>query len=221
MRDTRSPVMNAQQRGVRFTVTAAILFSALLLVGFVYTQSRPKHLSPEELQSYHTWLFEQPRELSTFELLDHDEQAFRHDNLQGHWSLVFFGFTYCPDVCPATLAQLTQFHEQLPAEVAADTRIYLVTVDPARDTPEQLRQYVTYFHPDFKGITGEFMSVYQFATELSSPFVKVPGGGDAYQVEHSANIALINPRGHFVGFFRPPHDISRMSVAYQSVRAQR
>lgn len=213
-----SEVSKRQQRGIRITVAVAVAFSLLLVTGFVYKLTAPRQMSAEELRENNAWLFEQPRELSPFQLLDHNGAPFHRADLQGHWSLVFFGFTFCPDVCPTTLAQLDEFYDELPPKIAADTRILLATVDPARDDPARLKEYVTYFNPRFKGITGEFMAMHQFAVQLNSPFVKVPGGGDNYQVEHSANIALINPRGHYVGFFKAPHDVSRLLLTYQSIR---
>ncbi len=221
MSTSPSTTSSEQRRGIWITVVAVALFSAVLVTGFVFKLTAPRHLSMEELQVNNAWLFDRPRELSAFQLVDHDNKPFHLANLQGHWSILFFGFTFCPDVCPTTLAQLDEFYGKLPPQIAADTRVYLVSVDPARDTPERLKEYVTYFNPRFKGITGEFLALHQFATQLNSPFVKVPGGGENYQVEHSANIALVNPRGHYVGFLKAPHDISRMLLTYQAIRAQR
>ena len=134
------------------------------------------------------------------------------------YKLVFFGFTYCPDICPTTLAQLKLFYQELDPEVQADTQIWLVSVDPARDTPEQLDSYLEFFHPAFRGMTGDFLEIHRFATALNIPFAKVPGGGDEYMVDHSANVALVNPEGHSVGFFKAPLDISKMQRNFLTIR---
>jgi protein SCO1 len=97
----------------------------------------------------------------------------------------------------------------------------MVSVDPGRDTPEKLHEYVRYFNPEFRGVTGEFLTVHQLATSLNIPFAKVPGGGENYQVEHSGNIALINPNGHYVGFFKSPHELDKLLRNYQSIRISR
>ena len=99
------------------------------------------------------------------------------------------------------------------------TQVMLVTVDPARDTVEQLGQYVPYFNQSFVGVTGEFLKVHSFATNLSAPFQKVPGGGKNYLVDHSSYIFVINPRGDYHGFFKPPFSPEGFAYNYESVRA--
>ena len=95
----------------------------------------------------------------------------------------------------------------------------MVSVDPARDDVAVLSQYVPYFNPDFTGVTGDFLDIHRFATALNTPFRKVPGQGENYQVDHSANLVLINPRGDYHGFFRAPLDLAKLKVTYRSVRA--
>ena len=97
----------------------------------------------------------------------------------------------------------------------------MVSVDPARDSSAKLHEYVRYFNPTFRGVTGEFIALQQFATALSIPFSKVPGGGDNYVIAHSGNIALIDAAGHYVGFFKEPHELNQLLMNYQSIRATR
>jgi len=77
---------------------------------------------------------------------------------------------------------------------------------------------VHYFNPKFRGVTGEFMALQKFATAVNSPFTKVPGGGDNYQVEHSGNVVLMNPDGYYIGFFKSPLTLENLSKTYESVR---
>ena len=151
-------------------------------------------------------------------LVDHRGEPFGRARFEGSWSLVFFGFTYCPDICPTTMAQLDDFVGRLEESEARDTRVVMVSVDPARDTVEQLARYVPFFNPDFIGVTGDFLDIHRFATALNTPFRKVPGQGDDYLVDHSANVALINPRGDYHGFFKAPLDLGKMELTYRSVR---
>jgi protein SCO1/2 len=116
------------------------------------------------------------------------------------------------------MASLSQFYSKLEPEYAKSTQIVMASVDPARDTPEKLRQYVRYFNPQFRGVTGEFLALQQFATSLNIPFRKVPNGGDNYQIDHSGSIAVINPNGHYVGFFKAPHGVEKLVQNYQSIR---
>ena len=94
----------------------------------------------------------------------------------------------------------------------------MFSVDPARDTVEQLAAYVPYFHPDFTGVTGEFLELFRVATAMNTPFREVPGQDENYLVDHSANVVLINPRGDYHGFFKAPLDLAKMKVTYRSAR---
>lgn len=215
-------LLASQKRGVFITVAAVVAVIASLLGLFIYGLNKPLLLSDSELKSKGTFLFENPRAFKPFALIDDSQQPFTPAELQGKWSLVFFGFTYCPDVCPTTLALLNQFYQQQQSgDYFQDLQIILASVDPARDTPDKLHQYVQFFNKDFIGVTGEFLDLHRFATQLNVPFSKVPGGGENYTVEHGSNIAIINPRGHYVGFFRPPLSLSQLNVGYQSLRANR
>jgi len=186
----------------------------------VHKVGQPRVLTDAELKLNGAWVFDKPRRLESFQLLDHHGQAFTAESLQGQWTLVFFGFTYCPDICPTTMALLGQLMQKLEGlPDADDTRVVMVTVDPARDTVEKLAQYVPYFNPAFLGVTGEFLEIHRFATSLNTPFRKVPGQGEDYQVDHSANVMLINPRGDYHGFFRAPLDLAKLKLTYRSIRA--
>jgi len=211
---------NSQTRGIALTVVGLLIFIAIVVGGFVHKVSQPRVLTAAELKLNGAWVFDQPRRLEPFQLLDHHGQAFTNDSLKGQWTLVFFGFTYCPDICPTTMALLGQLMQKLEGlPDADDTRVVMVTVDPARDTVEKLAQYVPYFNPAFLGVTGEFLEIHRFATGLNTPFRKVPGQGDDYQVDHSANVMLINPRGDYHGFFRAPLDLAKLKLTYRSIRA--
>jgi protein SCO1/2 len=211
-----------QKRGIYLTMTLAIACITLFVGFFIYGQSQPKILNDSELKINGTFLFENPRSFKDFSLVDYNKQAFTPDNLKGKWTLVFFGFTYCPDICPTTLVLLNRFYQQQETTgLAKDLQIVLVSVDPARDTPEKLFDYVRFFNKDFAGVTGEFLDLHRFATQLNIPFSKAPGGGENYTVEHSGNIAIINPKGHYIGFFRTPLELSKLNVGYQSIRATR
>jgi protein SCO1/2 len=177
-------------------------------------------MTDSELRINGAYMFETPRALPPFELLDHHGELFDRERLLGQWTLVFFGFTHCPDICPTTMSLLSRFMEELDGlPEQADTRVVLVTVDPARDDVAQLSKYVPYFNPDFIGVTGAFMDIHRFATALNTPFRKVPGQGENYQVDHSANLVLINPRGDYQGFFKAPLDLAKLKLTYRSVRA--
>lgn len=208
-----------QKKGVVKTIVAIAAFIAIIIAIFIHGLNVDRIMTISDMKNNGAFLFDKPRSFKSFELIDADNQPFTPSVLEGKWSLIFFGFTYCPDVCPTTLAQLNRFYEkQLTGEFGEDLQIILVTVDPARDTPEKLKDYVEYFNQDFKAVTGDFLDIYRFATQLNIPFGKVPGGGDNYTVEHSGNIAIINPLGHYVGFFRSPVELPKLNMTYKSLR---
>lgn len=213
--------MSKQQRNIRFTVATIVVFMALMVGAFVNRMLQPSLLTDDQLRLNGAYLLPTPRILEPIDLLDKNGKVFSLAQLKGQWSFVFFGFTHCPDVCPATLAVMRQFHEFMQENYTDEKyQVVLVTVDPARDTPEILKPYVEYFDPSFVAVTGEFMDLQRFATNLSSSFYKVPGGGDSYQVDHSANILLVNPFGHYHGFYKPQLDPSKMKTTFRSIAAQ-
>jgi protein SCO1 len=208
----------SQSRNIKFTVAALLAVIAVIVGGFVYRVSLPRVMTETEMKINGLYLLETPRDIGEFELIDHHGEPYTAERLEGQWSLIFFGFTYCPDICPTTMAFLNKFMGSLEGTEAEDTQVVMVSVDPARDTVEQLASYVPFFNPDFIGVTGEFLDVHRFATALNTPFRKVVGEGDDYLVDHSANVVLINPRGDYHGFFKAPLDLAKMKVTYRSAR---
>jgi len=218
--NTTTGISARQVRNIRLTVVSLLLLVVVIVGGFVMQLTKPRVMSSADLKLNGAFMFDVPRALPEFELLSHRGERFVASDFEGQWSLVFFGFTYCPDICPTTMAFLARFMEELESfPEAADTRVVMVSVDPARDSPERLAEYVPYFNPDFLGVTGEFLEIHRLATGLNTPFRKVPGEDDSYLVEHSANVVLINPRGPYYGFFKAPLELDKLILTYRSIRA--
>jgi len=175
-------------------------------------------MSLAETRANGLFLFDTPRDPGEFELLDHKGKSFSRAQLLGRWTLVFFGFTHCPDICPTTMVELAELKSQLANTEAEATQVVMVSVDPARDTPERLSEYVPYFHPEFLGVTGDFTAILSFAQRLNAPFRKLSEPDGDYQMEHTANVVLMNPRGDYHGFFRAPLDIPKMRVTLRSTQ---
>ena len=157
-------------------------------------------------------LLPQSRSLPELSLINQDGQAVAVDQMKDQWSLLFFGYTFCPDICPATLAQLRQLQGQLPPETLAKLRIVLVTVDPNRDTPEQLKKYLDYFDAGFIGLTGEQATIQKLANGVSIPFIPADTSKENYTVDHSGNLVLIGPDGRQRGFIRAPINNSKLAA---------
>lgn len=150
-------------------------------------------------------LLPQSRNLPDVTMTDQDGKPVAIDELKGKWSLLFFGYTFCPDICPTTLAQLRQIKSELPKEAVDKLQIVLVSVDPNRDTPKQLKQYLGYFDPQFIGLTPTSIEELQkVANAVSIPFIPADTSKPNYTVDHSGNLAVIGPDGTQRGFIRAP-----------------
>ena len=155
-------------------------------------------------------LYPQPREIPGFALQQSDGTQLLPGELAGHWTLVFIGFTFCPDICPTTLAELAQAQAQwkdLPDSTRP--RVLFVSVDPERDTPTRIGEYAHAFHPDTLAATADVPSLENFAKSLGFVFMKVPGQGydqnpNDYSMDHSSAIAVLDPQGQLAGLIRPP-----------------
>ncbi len=207
-----------QRRGVKITVTVVVLFIVAVVAVFVHRINQPRIMTVAEMKINGAYMLDTPRKIGEINLIDQNGKPFTNDRFVGAWTLVFFGYTHCPDVCPTTMAFLNQLVQSFEGTEAEDTRVVMVSVDPARDTVDVLAEYVPFFNPNFVGVTGEFLDIHRFATALNTPFRKVPGQGENYQVDHSANVVLINPRGDYHGFFRAPLDLGKMKLTYRSAR---
>ena len=208
----------SNQPGVRWTIAGVLLFMTIVVASFIHRVGEPRIMSLAETRANGLFLFDTPRDVGDFSLTDHRGQSFARGDLTDRWTLIFFGFTHCPDICPTTMAELAELNSQLADTEASDARVVMVSVDPARDTPDRLAQYLPYFHPDFIGVTGEFADILSVAQRLNAPFRKVSEPDGGYQMEHSANVMLMNPRGDYHGFFRAPLDIPKMRVTLRSTQ---
>jgi protein SCO1/2 len=159
------------------------------------------------------------RDIGAFSLVDHNGAVFDNAALQGHWSFLFFGYTHCPDVCPTTLAVLNSVAQQLQEE-ADSVRFIFVTVDPDRDTPEQLAGFIKYFNRDFIGVTGTPDNIARLTRELGIMHMKVDSGDDAtgYLVDHTASVLLFDPDGRYHAVFSPPLTVARISNEFRLMR---
>ncbi|MDP3817052.1 SCO family protein [Pseudomonas sp.] len=197
---------------IQITVFALVAIVALVLgltVNKVLTSKGQG--DPTALLDAGIVLLPQSRTLPELQLTNQDGQAVAVDQLKEQWSLLFFGYTFCPDICPTTLAQLRQLQGQLPAETRANLRMILVSVDPNRDTPEQLKKYLDYFDAGFIGLTGEQATLQKLANAVSIPYIPADTSKENYTVDHSGNLVLIGPDGTQRGFIRAPLNNAKLA----------
>jgi protein SCO1/2 len=150
-------------------------------------------------------------ELPDFALFDQYGAAAGRSVFEGQWDVVFFGFTNCPDICPATMTVLGQARRELDARGQNPLpRIVLVSVDPERDTPEAMARYVAYFGDDNLGLTGELAEVRKLTDALGVFFQKAGADGEVYGVDHSTVVLVIDPEGRLKALFSAPHEVANL-----------
>lgn len=183
---------------------------ALVALGLgVWTAAQRQRAVPE-LQS--GTALHDPRPIAPFVLTDQDGQPYGNRRLQGRWSLLFVGFTHCPDVCPTTLSLMESVERRLRSEGRALSPVF-VSVDPQRDTPERLRQYVRHFSPTLVGVTGSAAELEKLCASLGLAYVKVPGKTETdYTVDHSAALVLVDPQGRVTAYFQAPHKLGTLAA---------
>jgi protein SCO1 len=180
-----------------------LLGSALAAGIFVATRV----ITPAEPQTAFILPIASP--LPEFSLLDQSAALVNADTFRGQWDLMFFGFSNCPDICPTTLQTLANARRELAASGAATLpRIVLVSVDPERDTPELLGQYVDYFGEDNLAVTGQLEEIKKLTDALGIYFEKAPTEDGNYGVDHSAAVLVIDPKGGFMALFSAPHVVA-------------
>lgn len=171
---------------------------------------------PTEIAGF---VYPEPKTISPFKLTEHKGSAFDLDVLKGKWSFVYFGFTYCPDVCPTTLVELSRVQKSLAeAGLDADNQYFFVTVDPQRDTPDRLAQYVVYFNKKFIGATGSDQALAKFTQDVGVLYTYPEGRkGKNYAVDHTSTVALFDPNAHLHAVFTTPHSSEEIVGGFRKI----
>ncbi len=152
-------------------------------------------------------------------LVKDDGSTFTLDDITGQWSLLFFGYMHCPDVCPVTMGVTAQAKKIATENNQHFPHVIFISVDPERDKVEMLADYVQYFDKDFIAVTGEANLIKALALQMSVVYMKMPveKGSSNYLVDHSSALLLLNPEGKLVAFFNPPHDAKTILTDFQTV----
>jgi protein SCO1/2 len=159
------------------------------------------------------------RALPEFSLIDAQGQAFGLARVRGQWSMMFFGYTNCPDFCPTTLTTLAALEKRLRAEAApVRPRVIFMSVDAKRDTPEQLAKYVPYFDPEFIGLTASSQSdVQAVAAKLGVSVTITPNADGTYSVDHSGAIFVLNPQGRLAAVLTGPFSVDALESDFRRI----
>ncbi len=146
------------------------------------------------------------RKIAIPELLKDDGSSFTSADLQGHWSIFFFGFTHCSEVCPLTMSMLSQAKNLAKKQGVAFPEVYLISIDPARDDIASLAKFVKGFDESFTGVSGSDQSIKALSLQMSVVYMRAEqASSDDYQVDHSSAILLLNPQGSLKAFLNAPH----------------
>ena len=198
---TREFIMNP-----RFIILAAMFMVGIAVSAWYFNQPSAPSAEPRRAT-----VLPVPNEMPAFTALTHGGEVVDASAFEGQWDLVFFGFTHCPDICPLTLKLLSDVRAELAAAGAEPLpRIVLVSVDPERDTPEALGDYIRHFGEDNLGITGELEEIRKLANALGIYFEKVAVAEDTYTVDHSTVVLAVDPAGRLRALFSTPHKVEDM-----------
>lgn len=204
-------------RNAKIALTAFVVFDVLVAAWLVYLfvlRSEVNEIG--ELRELGATRYPEPRPIAEFQLTDQQGNSFRNQDLLGQWSMVFFGFTSCPDVCPITMTELSQFYRQWNSSDDREApQIVFVTVDPERDSVEAVAEYMDQFEPDFIGLSGDAEAIAHTAQQFFVAYSSEVDMGheghmaptmdpDDYMVSHSTHVSLVNPQGQLHSVIRPP-----------------
>lgn len=171
-------------------------------------------------------VLEVPVPLPEFQLTDHNGKEFTPSNFSGKWTFMFFGYIYCPDICPAALIDLNDIYQNLVEnndlienKFKIGTQVIFVTVDPQRDSPEDLKKYVPFFNNSFIGLTGTSEMIDLLARPLGVVYRRESNNNSIdYFIDHSASFLLIDPLGRLRAIFSPPHEPVQIAEDFRMIR---
>jgi|TARA_A200000159_G_scaffold146682_1_gene153197 protein SCO1/2 len=192
------------------TLLAALAMVAGVGMAWWFTTQSTENETPKYLQT-----FPEPRQLAEVTLVNQQGETVTNEVFKGHWSLLFLGYTFCPDVCPTTMAALGKIYPEL-KNISTDSpiQVVFVSVDPKRDTPERLASYVEYFNPEFVAVTGEHKMLFPFARSLGLMYAIAESTDNPnYLVDHSASVVVVDPNGLAIGRFKPEYNPGELAVS--------
>ena len=211
------------KRAIRRTLIILIMVVAAVIGMMVARQVLlvPEAEAPEpapDLSTLNAYVYDEARPITPFTLIDDQGNTVHEDALKGHWTFAFIGYTYCPDICPATLSMLSRADKAIPDDLH-DPAYLLISGDPERDTPERLEEYLNFFGEPFMGLTGDIDTLRTLAQDLNGVFVHREGANGEVLVDHSAHIALINPEGKMTAILQPPFKPEAVAEIFEKIYA--
>ena len=209
--------MSVKIKGVTLTVT--ILLALVGLFAGIFISQHLHFKRKVDVAAFHGTYLENPRTVNQFSLTGTDQKPFNNQSLQGHWTIVFFGFTNCGYLCPTTMAELSKMYRALEKKGVKNLpHVVMISVDPERDNLDKLAHYVNSFHPSFFGATGDDASMKLMTREMGIAYGKVPNrdstNPQSYDIQHSGALMLFNTQGELTAFFTTPHHADLLAKDY-------
>ena len=191
-------------------VIIVLLAVGLVGVGMIFGPLQRHQASPADPALLGT-LWPEPMPLMDFLLRDDQGRPFGPEQLEGQWSLIFFGYTSCPDICPTTMAILGQVTTLMQEQTLRPPRVLLVSLDPQRDDAEKLGRYVSYFGANMLGVTGEAQQLDKLTGQIGAMYERgVPDEQGRYDIAHTSSVFVVDPRGRLYAVLSPPHQAAAM-----------
>jgi len=192
------------------------LFVIIILIAAVAGFFASKQFyNTEDKNAYQALLiYPEKKTFSGFQLTDQNSTTLTIDDFSDKWTLLFFGFTHCPDVCPTTLAELQTTFKLLETEnLSQMPEVLFVSVDPERDNPQTLQNYISFFNPAFNAATADGANILSITSQVGVAYhIGDHQAGDInYSVDHTAAIFLVSPQKQLYGLFQSPHDAKKMA----------
>lgn len=208
-------VKTPHRLAVSITLAVSVLIATILLIP--YPKKAQSENLPEEIKEL---LVKAPVPVQPFELVDQKKKPFNTERLKGVWTLMFFGYTHCPDVCPTTLTELDNAASRLNKINSGSNKLQyvFVSIDPQRDTPELLGDYVSYFGAKFIAVTGEHEQLKLLANPLGIQYKIGIGFNKEYIVNHGSAMLLIDPEGRYYARFKAPHYAEEIVAGFKSLK---
>lgn len=209
--------MSVKIKGVHTTVAIVLAIGALFTGLFVSQHIQAK--KKIDVAQFNGTYLEHPRAINEFSLTGTDNKTFNNQALQGHWTLVFFGFSNCGYVCPTTMAELGKMYRLLQEQKVKELpQVVMISIDPQRDSLERLSDYVASFQPQFYGARGDEKDIKAMTQEMGIAYAKVINKDSTdsqnYDIQHSGAIMLFNPQGELNAFFTTPHRADLLAKDY-------
>ena len=181
-------MMTPKSKKTILLTTIIISFIIILTSTFFFAEYLSRQNAPKKISQI----------INNINLIDHTGKKFVSQTLKNQPSLIFFGFTHCPEVCPTTLSQLSEITDKLKTKIIT-TNIVFITLDPKRDTQEHLKDYISNFNENVIGITGNIINIKKLADNWGVFYETINSSKDGYTLNHTATVFMLDKKGNYKG----------------------